>query len=288
MLKDASDGYIIHNDFNNRPVVITDEDEPEDIVISMAESTVRAENGKAVIHITREGGINRTATVIIQSWDGSAKKKDEYSQINAKVYFPMGVKERIVEIPVWHGDTEKDFNVTITPDKNEKIGASTTRVILPTAESEKQRFIRENGGSDDSASVELMSANDLEVMAEENDLGEPWQLYERFFDNGGGYSSAGRPTDSYPYGDYFMSTARDCDGDDKHAKSWIEMRCADSYQNRGYAYDGFSVIYNLRTNWANAFFGVYTTDDSGKTKTLFSKNVTKKAFKGRKFEKFNG
>ncbi|HAG04226.1 MAG TPA: hypothetical protein DCG28_02190 [Lachnospiraceae bacterium] len=268
MLKNPSDGYTIPNDFNNRPVVITDEDEQEDIVISMKESTVIAEDGKAVIHITRQGGINRTATVIIQSWDGSAKKKDEYSQINAKVYFPMGVKERIVEIPVWHGDTEKDFNVTISPEENEIIGASTTRVVLPTAQSEKERFVRENGNS-----IQLMSDESLELMAEEKDLGQPWQLYERFFDNGGGYSSAGRPTDSYPYGDYFMSTSRDCDGNDRHAKSWIEMRCSDGYQNRGYAYDGFSVNYNLHTNWANGLFGVYTTDDAGKTKTLYSRKL---------------
>ena len=70
-----------------------------------------------------------------------------------------------------------------------------------------------------------------------------------------------------------MSTGIDCDGNDKYAKSWVEIRCADGYQNRGYAYDGFSVNYNLHTNWANGLFGVYTTDDAGKTKTLYSRKL---------------
>ena len=109
MLKDPSENYAIGEDVNPVVVTIFDEDEPEPVLISMARAVVTAKDGKASVTVTRSGRLNAIKGVKLSSWGGSAKEGDEYSGVGAKLYFPMGIKSRTVEIPVWHGDEEKDF-----------------------------------------------------------------------------------------------------------------------------------------------------------------------------------
>ena len=133
MLKNPSEGWAIGEDVNPASVIIFDEDEAEPVTVSMAASTVTAENGKAVITVTRSGRINAIKGVMLSSWDGSAKEGDEYSGVGAKLYFPMGITSRTIEIPVYHGTEDKDFYLTITELDDEEIGTATTHVLIPKA-----------------------------------------------------------------------------------------------------------------------------------------------------------
>ncbi|MBR3297142.1 MAG: hypothetical protein IKI65_04815, partial [Firmicutes bacterium] len=133
MLKKPGEGFEIGEDVNPVSVIIRDEDEPSPVTISMAQSTVYAEDGVAVITVNRSGRINALKGVRVSSWDGSAKQGDEYSGIGAKLYFSMGLTTRSIQIPVYHGTEQKDFYVTITPLSDENITLSTTHVIIPAA-----------------------------------------------------------------------------------------------------------------------------------------------------------
>ena len=135
-LKDPGENYAIGEDVNPVSVTIVDEDEPAPVTVSMGAETVTAQDGKAVITVTREGRINAIQGVMLSSWGGSAKAGDEYSGVGAKLYFPMGITSRSVEIPVYHGTEEKDFYLTINALNDEQIGTATTHVVIPPAQEE--------------------------------------------------------------------------------------------------------------------------------------------------------
>ena len=136
LLKDPSENFAIGEDVNPVSVTIFDEDEPEPVTVSMAAETVTAENGKAAITVTRQGRLNAIKGVTLSSWDGTAAQGDEYSGVGAKLYFPVGITSRTVEIPVYHGTEEKDFYVSITALDDETVETATTRVIIPAAGSD--------------------------------------------------------------------------------------------------------------------------------------------------------
>ncbi len=133
LLKDPSENLSFPEEYGPSVITILDEDEPEPVKIHMAASTVYASDGKAAITVTREGRINAIVGVHLASWDGSAKVNDDYGGVSANLYFPMGITERTVELPVGQGGTEKDFYVTITPVTDCTIGTATTRVVIPAA-----------------------------------------------------------------------------------------------------------------------------------------------------------
>jgi len=133
MLKDPGEGFAIGEDVNPVSVTIYDEDEPETVTVSMAADTVYAENGKATVTVTREGRLNAIKGVHLATWGGSAKEGDEYSGVGANLYFPVGIRSRSVDIPVYHGDTVKDFYVTITALTDETVERATVHVVIPAA-----------------------------------------------------------------------------------------------------------------------------------------------------------
>ena len=133
MLETPSDGYFVPEKLTVTNVTITDEDEPEDVVVSIQDSTVYARDGKAKITVTRQGRANELVTVTISTQEGSGVTGENFSGVSAKLYFAMGMQQRTVEIPVNHVDAEKDFYVTITPVSDCTIGNGKTHVFIPAA-----------------------------------------------------------------------------------------------------------------------------------------------------------
>ncbi|MBR0062970.1 MAG: hypothetical protein IJP67_02265, partial [Oscillospiraceae bacterium] len=218
MLKTPSEGYGIGEDTNPVAITIFDEDEPEPVTVSMAAKTVTAKDGKAVITVTREGRLNVIKGVKIASWGGSAKQGDEYSGVGANLYFPMGIKSRTLEIPVYHGSEEKDFYVTVTALSDENIGIATTHVIIPEAP-----LAREG---------ELMGVTDYQGKP----FTEPINIKAGSGGNGFGFD-----------GDtgFHMSTRTD---KEETTCFWLPT------SGSGYAYDGMYVHYNGFLDWCDGEF----------------------------------
>ena len=142
-LEEPGGSFLLHEDFFTSYAIITDEDVPEPIVVSFSQAEYTAENGKAVLTVTRTGSINEIVTVMVSTYDGSAQQGAEYSGVGAKLYFPMGLESRTLEIPVGHGVKEKDFYVTITPVSECTAGLGTARVVIPAEEQEAELMVAE-------------------------------------------------------------------------------------------------------------------------------------------------
>ena len=137
-LEEPDGGFLLHEDFFTSYVNIRDEDEPEPVVVSFSQAEYTAEDGKVTLTVTRAGAINEIVTVRIATYDGSAAQGADYSGVGAKLYFPMGLETRTLEIPVGHGIEEKDFFVTITPVSDCTAGVGTARVVIPAQEQEAE------------------------------------------------------------------------------------------------------------------------------------------------------
>ena len=220
MLKSPSEPYEIGEDVNPVSVTIYDMDEPEAVTVSMAAETVYAENGKASISVTREGRINAIKGVRFSSWDGSAAEGDEYSGIGAKLYFPVGITSRTVEIPVYHGETEKDFYVSITALDDESIEVATTHVIIPAAEADSDG--------------ELMGVTSVNG----HGLTDPINLKGGWFEGGTGN---GFDSDTA----FHLSTNVD---KEETSHFWLPT------SGYGYAYDGLYLEYDAFMDWCDGEF----------------------------------
>ena len=218
MLKKPSGNFGIGEDTNPVSITIIDEDEPEPVKISMASDVVTAEGGKAKITVNREGRLNAMKGVMVSSWGGSAKAGDEYSGIGAKLYFPMGIKSRTVEIPVYHGTEQKDFYVTITALDDETVETETTHVIIPEADSK----------------------SDGELMGESEYQGKPFTDLLNIRDGSGGHGF-GFDGDT----GFYMSTPIN-----KEETSYVHLPTS----KYGYAYDGMYVHFNCLVNWCDGEF----------------------------------
>ena len=218
MLKDPSENFGVGEDTNPVAITIFDEDEPEPVTVSMASDLVTAEGGKASITVNREGRLNTIKGVMVSSWGGSAKAGDEYSGIGAKLYFPMGIKSRTIEIPVYHGTEKKDFYVTITALGDENIETETTHVIIPEA-------ARKSDG-------ELMGVSEYQ--------GKPFTepINIRAGSGGHGFGFDGDTG-------FHMSTRL---SQEETTYFWLPT------SGSGYAYDGIYVHYNGFLNWCDGEF----------------------------------
>ena len=220
MLKNPSEGWGIGEDVNPVSVTIYDVDEPEAVTVSMAVDTVYAKDGKASITVTREGRLNAIKGVTLASWNGSAKEGDEYSGIGAKLYFPVGITSRTVEIPVYHGLEEKDFYVSITALSDETVELATTHVIIPAAEAE----------------------SDGELMGIDNVNGHP---YTGAINIKGGWFEGGSGNGFDSDTAFHLSTGTD---KEETAKLWLDT------SKYGYAYDGLYLQYEAFLNWCDGEF----------------------------------
>ncbi|MBQ7624947.1 MAG: Ig-like domain-containing protein [Clostridia bacterium] len=221
MLKEPSEGCAVGEDVNPVNIVIFDEDEPEQVYIGMAAETVIAEDGKATVTVTREGRLNVIKGVKIASWGGSAKEGDEYSGVGANLYFPMGIKSRTLEIPVHHGEEQKDFYLTITALNDENVRTATTHVIIPEAPKT-------------AGDGELMALTELDGRP----FTEPVNIKAGWFSGGGG---GGFDNDTQAY----LSTRSN---EEETTYFWLPT------SGSGYAYDGMFVEYKGYVSWCDAEF----------------------------------
>ena len=234
LLKDIPENASVPEEFNMHSVLIVDEDEPEPVVISMASSEVLAKDGMASITVTRQGRINALVGVYLASNEGSAEEGTDYSGVGARLYFPMGITERTVELPVGHGLEEKDFSVYITPLSDMAdvtVDQSSTHVIIPAAESE----------------AELMAAQD-------DRYGDQWDLQDRMDEM----------TDRVQFKN---------DGENVFMKTKIDKCCGeyiDFTTPRSYAWDGVHVNFKVHTWYSKIEFIIRKWQD-GQWNDLFDK-----------------
>ena len=232
MLKNPGEGWAIGEDVNPVSVTIFDEDEPEPVTVSIAAETVYAENGVATITVTRQGRINAIKGVQLSSWGGSATEGDEYSGVGAKLYFPVGITSRTVEIPVYHGTEQKDFYVTITALEDEEIGTATTHVIIPAAETD--------------ADGELMGVSQVNG----HEFTDPINLKAGSYDKGGFDSDTS----------FYLRTSTNTK---ETVHFWLDTSVY------GYAYDGIYLEYDGFQNWCNAEYRLvrWTGDNADRVHT---------------------
>ena len=214
MLKNPGEDWAIGENVNPVSVTIIDEDEPEPVTVSMAAETITAEDGKAVVTVTRSGRINAIKGVQLSSWGGSATEGDEYSGVGAKLYFPVGITSRTVEIPVYNGTEEKDFYVSITALDDETIGTATTHIIIPAAETD--------------ADGELMGISQVNG----HPYTDPINLKAGSYDKGGFNSDTS----------FYLRTSTNTK---ETVHFWLDTSVY------GYAYDGIYLEYDSFLNWCN-------------------------------------
>ena len=130
-LQNPDGDYGIAEEYNSIYGTIIDEDAPETIKVGFAESTYRAKDGKVYIEVTREGAINDMACVTIYTENGTAESGADFSGVNAKLYFPMGIMKRTVEIPVEHYAKDIDITVKLALPQACEITNDTASVIIP-------------------------------------------------------------------------------------------------------------------------------------------------------------
>ena len=147
-------GFLLHEDFFTSYVDIKDEDVPEPVTVSFSQAEYTAADGKVILTVTRAGAINEIVTVMVSTYDGSALQGADYSGVGAKLYFPMGLESRTLEIPVGQSAEEKDFYVTLTPVSECTAGLGTARVVIPAAEQEAELMVSDAYLDDAFTSIE--------------------------------------------------------------------------------------------------------------------------------------
>lgn len=159
-LKNPDGDYGIAEEYNSIYGTITDEDAPETIYVGFAESTYMAQDGKVYIEVTREGAINDMACVTIYTENGTAESGADFSGVNAKLYFPMGIMKRTVEIPVEHYAKELDFTVKLALPQGCEITNDTASVVIPAWDSDEVTLAASN---DDPPDAGIASSLDLSL-----------------------------------------------------------------------------------------------------------------------------
>ena len=237
MLKGLPENASAPEEWNLRSVTITDEDEPQPVIVSMAETEIRAQDGIAAVTVTRSGQLNNLVGVMISSQDGSAKAGDDYSGISAKLYFSMGMTQRTVEIPVGHGAQEEDFSLMLSPipgGTDVTLEQAAAHVTIPAVEA------------------------DAQLMADWDQYGEAWNLKDRK-----GNISAQASFD----GDTAVKMKTE---DDKLQTQYIQL-----HTDYDYAWDGIHVEYDVFTWYSKVKFEVdwydYSKASNGWT-NLYSKD----------------
>ena len=231
-LNGASDGWTVPDNYFMTDVTILDEDEPEPMIVSMKETEITAEDGYAYITVTRSGPINEITAVSLNSWDGTAKMSEDYGGIGAELYFPMGITERTVKLPVGYSATAKDFYVTLnTVEKFAcTVAKPTVHVVIPAAEIDPEAQMQADVKTTD-----------------------PLNLKEK-------YKYYCGVNNSFSNNDTSFYTRTPYD------KEWDDARLT-LYLRSGYVYDGVQLTYNTCRNWASGkmYLTSYTEDSKDAT-----------------------
>ena len=138
LLRDPEEGAMLQDDYSIGQVVIEDVDEPETVHISFSAPEYTAEDGRVFVTVTRTGSLNDMVSVRLASSNGSAEMGRDYSGVDAALYFPMGLTQRTVELPVGHGDQDLDFNLHLNAISDCEIDLRTAHVVIPAGESEAE------------------------------------------------------------------------------------------------------------------------------------------------------
>ncbi len=241
MLKDPDGDQQIPEAYQFSSVIIQDEDEPEPVVVSMAETTVSAKDGKASITVTRSGRINDIVGVHLASWGGSAVMGEDYSGIGADLYFPMGITSRTVEIPVGHGATTKDFYVTLSAVTETELQDTTAHVLIPAVGQEVNLKAASLRGT----------SNDIKLGDKINlkeHRGYKIGTYFKWLDDGYGFQS---------------------ETPDDEENSWAGWQWT---LTPGYFYDGFVAQYDYYLNWCDGQVDFNTLSDESGMRTYSFKD----------------
>ena len=176
-LEEPVGGFLLHEDFFTTYVMIEDEDEPETVLVGFSQPVYTAEEGKVTLTVTREGALNDIVTVTVSTYGGSAVQGADYSGMNAKLYFPMGLERRTVEIPVGHGAKELDFYVALTPVSDCEVALDTARVVIPAAEPGAELLLEDRYL--DEPFTDVYSNNGATVDGTGGSFTTPDKIYER-------------------------------------------------------------------------------------------------------------
>ena len=234
MLKNPSGMEQIPQDMQTSCVVITDEDEPEELQINMAEEVVYATDGKAKITVIRQGRINSIAGVHVYSWGGSAVVGEDYGGVGADLYFPMGITSRTIELPVGHAASAKEFYVSISDLSGAEIGNATTQVIIPAV------------GQEMVQAAELMDDKEPRLGSKINlkkARGYKIGTYFQWLEDGYGFES---------------------ETEDDEEDVWAGWQWT---LTPGYYYDGFLIKYDYYLNYCDGQIDFNTFSDEKGTRT---------------------
>jgi hypothetical protein len=100
------------------------------------ESVYEAENGEASVTIRREGAMTQAVTAKLMTLDnGSAVAGRNYAPVNAEVFFPFGVGERTLTVPVSNDGLSGggSFRLSLTDPSGAVVTGSEASVNIPAA-----------------------------------------------------------------------------------------------------------------------------------------------------------
>ena len=119
---DSEDAVV--SEFGSFTGEIIDNDAWEKPAIGFTKDKFTARDGYLTVKLKRDGTDTQFAAVKLSTTDGKARSGKDYSQVEAVVFFPAGIMERTVNIPV-RGDYLKkksDFTLTLSDATNCNLG----------------------------------------------------------------------------------------------------------------------------------------------------------------------
>ncbi len=160
-LKNPQNGLIAESLGTNMGIIV-DENSSSTPKVSIADKNIVAEGDYANVEITREGRLNDTVYVQLWSKEDTAITGQDFSQVNTKVVFPMGVKSRNIQIPLNHiEDEDVEFSLHISDPAGCEIKNDSANVTITSADKydeAQSEFTSEDVS--ENANVEETTTND--------------------------------------------------------------------------------------------------------------------------------
>ena len=119
VLMSPSEGYT-SSAVSDGIFTICDDEEPETISIGFGSSYYDAESDKVYIDVFREGALNQAVSVGIRSEAVTAVSGKNFAPVRADVFFPFGIEQRTLEIPVQSRGLEEEVSFRLKLATNEE------------------------------------------------------------------------------------------------------------------------------------------------------------------------
>ena len=104
----SENGAPVSGVYGNFTLKIIDDEEYEPAVVEFSGETYYPENGYITVTVKRSANTNALASVMLDTFDDTARNTRDYSKVHAKVIFGFGITERTVKIPVVSGHLSED------------------------------------------------------------------------------------------------------------------------------------------------------------------------------------